>query len=98
MALDFDFANATKDSLEEYAGTLGITLDLRKPLDKLIKEVQTAVMQASIPLTEPAAGPQTNPEPKPRFLRHPQTKRVFEWTDALFEHGLLPCDQNGNSA
>jgi hypothetical protein len=83
----FNYDNCTKDQLDEYASTLGITLDMRKSLANLIEDVKKAEPKPDKAIAE--AG--NVAKEKPRWLRHPKNGRIFEYTDALFEYGLIPC-------
>ena len=86
--MSFDYENCTKDTLAEYATQFGITLDMRKSLDTLIAQVKKEEAGGEKAKAEP-------PKPAARFLLHPVNGRVFEFTQALFEHGLIPCDEDG---
>jgi hypothetical protein len=86
----FDYANCTKDQLDEYAAGMLLNLDLRKNLSTLIEEVKA--FESKTPVASITGVAEAN---KPKFLRHPVNKRVFPYTDALHEYGLIPCDENG---
>jgi hypothetical protein len=81
----FDYDNCDKNQLDEYASTLGLTLDLRKSIKTLIEETKAAESALAVPREKAAV------KDVPRWLKHPVNGRIFEYTDALFEYGLIPC-------
>jgi hypothetical protein len=96
MAYDYD--NATKDTLDEYAKTLGLELDLGKSLNSLVKLVKEAEKSQGGLFGDEGKMPtakSVSPD-APKWLLHPENKRVFEYTEALADNHLIPCDEHGN--
>lgn len=94
----FDYDNANKDSIDEYARTLGLELDLSKPLASLVKEVRTAEKRQGSLFGDEGKTPTASSIKLEdvKWLLHPVNLRVFEYTDALLDNGLVPCDEHGN--
>jgi hypothetical protein len=93
----FDYDTCSKDTLEEYANSLNLKLDMSKPLKTLIEQVKK-VEKSLFGVPEPTdiAERVSPPKPEYQWLKHKTNGRIFNYTLALHEHGLLPCDEEGN--
>jgi hypothetical protein len=93
----FDFEGCDKNSLEEYANSLNLKLDMAKPLKTLIEQVKKVEKSLfGTPDKTDIAERPLQPKPEYQWLKHKTNGRVFNYTPALHEHGLLPCDEDGN--
>ena len=92
----FDYDNATKDTLEEYASSLNLKLDMSKPLKTLVEQVKK-VEKSLFGLAEATgiAERAGNAKPDYQWLKHKTNGRVYNYTEALHQHGLVPCDETG---
>lgn len=87
--MTIDVKTASKDELDKYGSELGLTLDLRKSIDTLRKEVLAAEQAQGL------GAPEELPAPDIKWLKHKVNGRVYPFTQALLDYGLLPCDDNG---
>lgn len=94
-------ARGDKDALADFArNQFGLVIDLEKPFDELVQQVQTAALEASKPAPpkprRASKNPTINAAPD-RYLLNPQTGLFWPRTDLLVARGdLVPCDEEGN--
>jgi hypothetical protein len=92
----FDYDNATKDTLEDYATSLNLKLDMSKPLKTLVEQVKKVEKSLFGPVEAPGIVERAgNVKPDYLWLRHKTNGRVYQYTEALHEHGLIPCEETG---
>jgi hypothetical protein len=92
----FDYDTCSKDTLEEYASSLNLKLDMAKPLKTLVEQVKKAEKSLFGTPDKAEVVKPTPPKPEYQHLKHPTNGKVFTYTQALHDHGLLPCDEDGN--
>jgi hypothetical protein len=93
----FDYETCDKNTLEDYANSLNVKLDMSKPLKTLIEQVKKVEKSLfGIPDKTDIAERVSQAAPEYLWLKHKTNGRIFSYTRALHEHGLIPCDENGN--
>lgn len=85
-----DIILMNKEELRDYAkSTFGISLDMRKGIDKLQEEVKT-MKPVAVKKAEPVVV-------NHKYLKNTKTGFWFPYTDLLNQRGdLVPCDEAGN--
>ena len=102
VTLEDVVARGDKDELADFARErLGLVIDLEKPFDALVAQVQAAAQEAEKPVPpkprRASRNPTINAAPD-RYLLNPETGLFWPRTDLLAARGdLVPCDEEGNA-